>query len=41
MLKKEASRPTRAHAAVLRLFVDEKAKTISITNPIYFGKAFM
>ena len=40
-LKKEASKPKRAHAAILRLFVDKKEKMISITNPIYFGKAFM
>lgn len=40
-LKKEASKPKRAHAAVLRLFVDNKEKMISFTNPIYFGKAFM
>ncbi len=40
-LKAEGAKPKRAHAAVLRLFVDEKEKSISITNPIYFGKAFM
>jgi hypothetical protein len=40
-LKKEAAKPGRAHAAVLRMFVDDKEKKISITNPIYFGKAFM
>jgi len=40
-LKKEAAKPKRAHAAVLRLFVDNQEKTISITNPVYFGKAFM
>ena len=40
-LKKEASKPTRANAAVLRLFVDNKEKMISITNPVYFGRAFM
>ena len=31
----------RANAAVLRLFVDDKEKMISFTNPVYFGKAFM
>lgn len=41
VLKTEASKEGRAHAAVLRLFVDDKEKSISITNPIYFGKAFM
>lgn len=40
-LKAEASKPKRAHAAVLRLFIDDKEKSISFTNPIYFGKAFM
>ena len=40
-LKAEASKPTRAHAAVLRLFVDNQEKTISVTNPVYFGQAFM
>ena len=40
-LKAEAAKPGRAHVAVLRLFVDEKEKMISFTNPVYFGKAFM
>lgn len=40
-LKVEAAKPGRAHAAVLRLFVDDKEKMISFTNPVYFGKAFM
>ena len=40
-LKKEAAKPNRANIAVLRLFVDDQEKTISLTNPIYFGKAFM
>jgi hypothetical protein len=40
-LKAEAAKPGRAHAAVLRLFVDDQEKMISITNPVYFGKAFM
>ena len=40
-LKAEASKENRAHAAVLRLFVDNQEKMISITNPVYFGKAFM
>lgn len=40
-LKTEAAKPGRAHAAVLRLFVDEQEKMISFTNPVYFGKAFM
>ena len=40
-LKAEAAKPKRAHAAILRLFIDEKEQRISFTNPIYFGKAFM
>ncbi|MBL1244713.1 MAG: hypothetical protein COA39_010055 [Sulfurimonas sp.] len=40
-LKLEASKPKRANAAILRLFIDNKEKMISFTNPIYFGKAFM
>ena len=40
-LKAEGNKPTRAHAAVLRVFVDDKKKSVSITNPVYFGKAFM
>ncbi len=40
-LKVEASKPTRAHAAVLRLFIDNQEKSISVTNPLYFGRAFM
>ncbi len=40
-LRAEAAKPGRAFVAVLRLFVDDKEKMISITNPIYFGKAFM
>ncbi|MDF1877360.1 hypothetical protein JHD47_05975 [Sulfurimonas sp. SAG-AH-194-L11] len=40
-LKAEAAKPMRANVAVMRLFVDEQEKMISITNPVYFGKAFM
>lgn len=40
-LKAEAAKPSRSNIAVLRLFVDDKEKSISITNPVYFGKAFM
>jgi hypothetical protein len=40
-LKKQASKKNRGYMAVLRLFVDDKEKMISITNPVYFGKAFM
>lgn len=40
-LKAEAAEPNRSNVAVLRLFIDDKKKMISFTNPIYFGKAFM
>jgi hypothetical protein len=40
-LKKMADQPTRGFAAVLRLFIDEERQQISITNPEYFGGAFM
>ena len=40
-LKAQAAKEGRAHAAVLRLFVDDQEKMISITNPVYFGRAFM
>lgn len=40
-LKAEAAKPGRAFAAVCRVFVDDKEKMISFTNPVYFGKAFM
>jgi len=40
-LKAEGAKPNRGHAAVLRLFIDDKEKTISFNNPVYFGKAYM
>ena len=40
-LKAEAAKPGRAYAAVNRVFIDDKNKMISFTNPVYFGKAFM
>lgn len=40
-LKAEAAKEKRAHAAVLRIFIDDQEKMISITNPVYFGRAFM
>jgi len=40
-LKAEAAKPGRSHVAILRLFVDDKEKTISFNNPVYFGKAYM
>lgn len=40
-LKKQAALPNRANIAVMKLFIDDEAKIISLTNPIYFGKAYM
>jgi hypothetical protein len=40
-LKSIASKKTRAHAAILRVFIDNQEKMISFTNPVYFGRAFM
>ena len=40
-LKAEGAKSKRAHVAVLRMFIDDKEKKVSITNPIYFGRAFM
>ena len=40
-LKAEGAKPGRAYISVMRLFVDDKDKAIAITNPVYFGKAYM
>lgn len=40
-LKAEGAKEGRAHASILRLFIDDKEKMISVTNPVYFGRAFM
>ena len=40
-LKAEAAKPGRAYIAAMRLFVDDKENSIAITNPVYFGKAYM
>ncbi len=40
-LKTEAAKTNRGFAGVLRLLVDDERNQISITNPIYFAKAFM
>jgi len=40
-LKVEGAKEGRSYASVLRMFVDEQEKMISITNPVYFGKAYM
>jgi hypothetical protein len=40
-LKSEASKPNRGYVALERLYVDDTNKKITITNPIYFGKAYM
>jgi len=36
-----ASKPTRGFMASLRVLVDTKEKTISITNPLYMAKGFL
>lgn len=36
-----ASKPNRGFMASLRVLVDKKSKTISITNPIYMAKGFL
>ncbi len=40
-LKQEAAKKDRGFIAIMRLYIDKKDHQISITNPIYFGKAFM
>ena len=40
-LKKMASKSNRGYMATLRLLIDPKNKQISITNPIYLGKAML
>jgi len=37
----EAKKKNRGFIAVLRAYVDDKYKELRITNPVYFGKAFM
>ena len=41
ILQKEAAKKNRAFIAVMKVFIDDKTKKVSISNPIYFGKAFM
>jgi len=40
-MKAAADKPTRGFAAILRLLVDNERHHVSITNPVYFGKAFL
>lgn len=40
-LKAQGAKTGRAYAAILRLFIDDKEKMISFTNPVYFAKAYM
>ncbi len=40
-LKKEGAKKNRAFVAVMKVFVDDKEKKVSASNPLYFGKAFM
>ena len=41
ILKAMANKPNRGFAALGRVLIDGKNNQISITNPVYFGKAFM
>jgi hypothetical protein len=40
-LKSQADKKDRGFSAVMRVLVDQKSKTVSVTNPVYFLKAFM
>jgi hypothetical protein len=40
-LKKAAAKPTRGHAAVMRVLVDGERQRVAYTNPVYFGRAFL
>ena len=40
-LKSMANKEGRGFAAIGRVLIDEKNKQISVSNPVYFGKAFM
>ncbi len=40
-LKKMANKPNRGHAAVLRVLINKIDNEISISNPLYFSKAFL
>lgn len=40
-LKAQASKPNRGFVALQRAYVDNENKQITLTNPIYFGKAYM
>lgn len=40
-LKAQAAKPNRGFAALERVYVDKENKQITLTNPVYFGKAYM
>ncbi len=40
-LQKEGAKKQRAFIAVMKVFVDDKEKQVSVTNPLYYGPAFM
>ena len=40
-LKTAADKPDRGFAAILRVLVDNHNHRIAVTNPVYFGKAFL
>lgn len=40
-LKAAADKPGRGFAAILRVLIDRENKRVAVTNPVYFGKAFL
>ncbi|MHC3995809.1 hypothetical protein ACXWTF_13365 [Thiomicrolovo sp. ZZH C-3] len=40
-LQTAAGKPGRGFGAILRVLVDSEQKRIAVTNPVYFGKAFL
>jgi hypothetical protein len=40
-LKRAANRPGRGFAAILRVLIDKEHNRVAVTNPVYFGKAFL
>jgi len=40
-LKTAANKPGRGFAAILRVLIDNEDQRVAVTNPVYFGKAFL
>ena len=40
-LKAAAGKPGRGFAAVIRVLIDQENRRIAVTNPVYFGKAYL